>query len=117
MNTLTFIRKVTLTDLTPDDLLHNYSNAVKYLLHVPSAMVQELAEELHELSECVNYRTYVRYRDHSIVFDNSPLSPLHPSQDGSRVCCDLYAADDDDADPVVINTIEQLYAYLVFVYK
>jgi len=113
MSDLVLIREIQLSDLTADDLLHHYGNAQQYVqLYMDRA--REIAIELHKTAEVVNARTVYRYRNHTIVLDNHPLVSLHASEE--RMYCDLYLSGDDDADGIMVNTVTELYAFLIFTY-
>lgn len=114
MTDLVLIRKIQLNDITVDDLLHHYGNAEKYVqIHLERA--RRIARELHETMELVNSRTVYRYRQHTIVLDNHPLVSLHATDEG-RMYCDLYDALDKDSDPIMVRTVTELYAFLIFTY-
>lgn len=114
MTDLVLIRKIQLSDITADDLLHHYGNAAKYVDHYMSR-AEEITRELHEIMELVNSRTVYRYRQHTIVLDNHPLVSLQLNGD-TRMYCDLYDATDSNADPIMVRTVTELYAFLIFTY-
>ena len=114
MTDLVLIRKIQMSDLQPDDLLHNYGNAEQYVqLYIERA--RAIASELHRTADVINSRTVYMYRNHIIVLDNHPLVSLHATGDG-RVYCDLYNKSIPDDDCTMVHSVTELYAFLIYTY-
>ena len=114
MTDLVLIRKIQMSDLQPDDLLHNYGNAEQYVqLYIERA--RELASELHKTADVINSRTVWYYGNYTMVLDNHPLVSLHATGD-RRVYCDLYNKTVPDDDCIMVQSVTELYAFLIYTY-